>query len=229
VDYVYICREGNNEELRYSIRSVVKNTNCRNIWIIGHKPEWYSGNFFMVKDVGSKFSNIINCTKTIPLIDDISDDFIMMNDDFFFLKYIDSPTTYHGGRLKEKANSYSALGANGYTALLRRTYKDLVRQGIKNPIDYEVHLPMPMNKKLLAESVDKAYFPRSAYGNLNKVGGELITDVKTYPENSPLVSRSFNFKDKDARFVSTDDVSFQTVYDEVLRDMFPEPSQYEII
>jgi hypothetical protein len=30
-------------------------------------------------------------------------------------------------------------------------------------------------------------------------------------------------------FVSTEDGSFQEVYEEVLKDMFPEPSQYEVM
>jgi hypothetical protein len=227
MDYVYICRQGENEELRYSIRSVVKNTNYDNIWVVGYKPSWYVGNFVDFPDVATKFNNIINCTKAITDVGAISDDFVLMNDDFFFLKYRNSMPVYHGGLLKDKIDKYSILGARGYANLLRKTYKDLIRQGIKEPLDYDIHLPMPMNKQLLAQSIDKAYFPRSGYGNLNNVGGELITDVKAYRNKSLLASRSYDFTREDAEFVSTEDGSFDIVYDKILKGMFPEPSQYE--
>ena len=227
MDYVYICREGENEELRYSIRSVVKNTNYSNVWVVGYKPDWYVGDFVDYPNTATKFTNIINCTKIIPSIGAISEDFVLMNDDFFFLKYRNSMPVYHGGFLKDKIDKYSLLGARRYGNLLRKTYKDLVRQGIKEPLDYDIHVPMPMNKQLLAQSVDRAYFPRSGYGNLNNIGGQLITDVKAYSSKNILSSRSFDFSKEDAEFVSTEDGSFQEVCEAVLKDMFPDSSQYE--
>jgi hypothetical protein len=229
MDYVYICREGENEELRYSIRSVVKNTSYTNIWVVGYKPDWYVGDFVDYPDTATKFDNILNCTKVIPGIGAISDNFVLMNDDFFFLKYRNSMPVYHGGLLRDKIDKYSLLGARRYASLLRRTYKDLIRQGIKEPLDYDIHVPMPMNKQLLAQSIDRAYFPRSGYGNLNNIGGQLITDVKAYSSKSILSSRSFDFSKEDAEFVSTEDGSFQEVYEAVLKDMFPKPSQYEVM
>ena len=229
MDYVYICRKGENEELRYSIRSVVKNTNYSNIWVVGHKPSWYVGNFVEVLDVKTKFNNILNCTKAITDVGAISDDFVLMNDDFFFLKYRNSMPVFHGGLLKDKIDKYSVLGARKYAELLRKTYKDLLRQGIKDPLDYDLHVPMPMNKQLLAKSIDKAYFPRSGYGNLNNIGGQLITDVKTYGSKSILSPRSFDFTKEDAEFLSTEDGSFKVVYESVLKEMFPEKSRFEKI
>jgi hypothetical protein len=227
MDYVYICREGENEELKYSIRSVVKNTNYSNIWVVGHKPSWYVGNFVEVLDVKTKFGNILNCTKAITDVGAISDDFVLMNDDFFFLKYRNSMPVFHGGLLKDKIDNYSVLGARKYAELLRKTYKDLLRQGIKDPLDYDLHVPMPMNKQLLSKSIDKAYFPRSGYGNLNNIGGQLITDVKTYGSKSILSSRSFDFNKESAEFISTEDGSFNIVYESILKDMFSERSRFE--
>lgn len=229
MDYVYICREGENEELRYSIRSVVANTNYNRIWVIGYKPEWYRGNFVDFPDTATKFDNIINCTKAITNVGAISEDFILMNDDFFFLRYIESMPTYHGGLLRDKIDKYIELGSRRYATLLSRTYNNLIRQGIKEPLDYDIHLPMPMNKQKLKESIKKAYFPRSGYGNIHNVGGVHIEDVKTYSNKSSLRSKSYDFKNGMMPFVSTEDGSFQEVYELVLKDMFPEPSQYEIM
>jgi hypothetical protein len=227
VDLVYTCRSGDNEELRYSIRSAVKNFKHDNIWVVGYKPDWFVGNFVSVPDIGQKFDNIVNCIKEISQIEQISDDFILMNDDFFFLQPMDYLETYHGGSLLKKTNEYLSMGARKYGTLLNRTHRSLLRLGIKDPLDYDIHVPMPMNKEKLRLSLNKAYFPRSAYGNVNNVGGKLITDVKTYGRRSSMASRSYNFSKGNMPFISTEDSSFQDVYETILRDMFPTPTKYE--
>lgn len=227
MDLVYICRQGDNEELRYSIRSAVKNFTHHDIWVIGYKPDWYSGNFVSVPDEKAKFDNIINCTSAISDIGAISDDFILMNDDFFFLKPIGTMPTYHGGLLEDKIKRYNDMGATRYATLLNKTYLKLIRRGIKDPLDYDIHVPMPMNKQKLKESIKKAYLPRSGYGNIHNVGGTQIKDVKTYPLKSRLSSNSYDFSSGDMPFVSTEDGSFEEVYNTVLKNMFTVPSKYE--
>lgn len=229
MDYVYICRPGKNEELRYSIRSVVKYASHNKIWVVGDKPDWYHGNFVEVPDTSTKFENIKACTAVIPEIGGISDDFVLMNDDFFLLTHVGKMPVYHGGPLADKLDKYIELGARQYAALLSRTYKNLIRQGIEVPLDYDLHVPMPMNKEKLKESIDKAYFPRSGYGNIHNMGGKLITDVKTYTDGSLLSERSYDFTSPEVPFISTEDGSFEKVYNNLLKDLFSEPSQYEII
>jgi hypothetical protein len=227
MDLVYICRQGDNEELRYSIRSAEENFNFTNIWVIGSKPDWYLGDFVNFPDKKNKFDNIANCINIIPDIGAISDNFVLMNDDFFFLKKVGLMPIYHGGLLRDKIDQYNELGSRRYAALLERTYKNLVRQGITKPLDYDLHLPMPMNKEKLKQSRKKAYFPRSGYGNIHNIGGTLIEDVKTYSSKNPLASRSYNAYDSDAAFVSTEDDSFNNVYELILKDRFTKASAVE--
>jgi hypothetical protein len=229
MDLVYICRKGDNEELRYSIRSAQENFVYDNIWVIGGKPDWYRGDYVNVPDQKNKFDSIINCTKIIPDIGAISDDFVLMNDDFFFLKKLGKMPVYHGGLLRDKIDQYTELGARRYATFLEKTYKGLVRNGIKNPLDYDLHVPMPMNKLKLKESVKKAYFPRSGYGNIHDIGGELITDVKTYSTRNKLTSRSYDFSLEDSAFISTEDDSFSYVYESILKDRFTKPSIQESV
>jgi hypothetical protein len=230
MDLVYICRVGENEELRYSIRSAVKNLPHDKIWVVGGKPDWYTGNFINVpNNTLNKFENILECMRIITNIEEISDDFILMNDDFFFIKAIDKMPVYHGGFLKDKIDRYVELRAGKYASLLVKTYKDLIRQGIKNPLDYDIHVPMPMNKQKLKESLTKAYFPRSGYGNIHNIGGTLIKDVKAYFVRSPLYSNTYDYKQNDISFVSTEDSSFDYVYKAILKEMFLSSSPYEAI
>jgi hypothetical protein len=227
VDFIYICRSGNNEELRYSIRSVVKHFKDANIWLIGHKPDWYTGNFKSVQDVGGKFNNINNCIKQICSIDQIDNNFVLMNDDFFFLKPMDEIKIYHSGLLMDKINNIILeVGQNSYTRLLLKTHKQLNKLGIAKPLDFDIHTPMPMQKDLLFKTIDQAYFPRSAYGNLAKVKSEKISsDVKVYTKNR----QSYDYLSGDLPFVSTLDESFEQVYNDILKEMLPDPSQYEMI
>ena len=53
--FVYICKDGENEELRYSIRSVLKNTKDAVIWVVGGKPNWYIGNYIKVIQDQNKY------------------------------------------------------------------------------------------------------------------------------------------------------------------------------
>ncbi len=49
-DVVYVVRPGDkNEELRYSIRSVIANLPHRKVWIAGYKPTWLSDDLGYIK------------------------------------------------------------------------------------------------------------------------------------------------------------------------------------
>ena len=230
MDIVYICRNGENEELRYSIRSVVANLPHSNIWLVGGKPDWYTGNFIPYQNkAASKFENIR--LAHYPIIDcaEISDNFILMNDDFFILQPMESLEVVHGGLLEDKVAEYASLSpASAYTRLLRNTHTELLRKGIRQPIDYDIHVPMPMDKKGLATVLKSRNLPRSLYGNTVNLGGTKIKDVKTYSPREALYSRNHNFKDSDLPFVSSQDSSFEILKRDLLEEMFPDPSIYEV-
>lgn len=223
MDYVYTCRSGKNEELRYSLRTIEKNMPEGNVWVVGYRPDWYIGNFIKVEDIGNKFDNIINCIKIISKNSDISENFVFMNDDFFALNTIPSIKNFNGGLLIDKIERYKELRMSSkYIRLLELTYKQLKNFGIKNPIDYEIHVPMTMNKILLANSMAHAFFPRSAYGNIAKIGGEKINDVKIYGKEK--IKNNDIFK-KD--FISTEDNSFIYLKTALLEKTFTTPSRFE--
>jgi hypothetical protein len=224
MDCVYICRPGDNEELRYSIRSVVKNLPHDKLWLVGYKPSWYVGNFISVPNTTTKFENIRLAIKAAAEHNEISDDFILMNDDFFVIKPANPDVVLHGGLLTDKISRYrSMLGSGRYITLLENTHKFLIKSGIKNPIDYDIHTPMVFNKSNLLQIINRRHFPRSLYGNMFNVGGNLTKDVKVYPDNS-LLKYEIN---SDSPYISTQDDSFEDLYSNVLKDMFASPSNYE--
>lgn len=229
MDYVYICRKGENEELRYSIRSVVKNFPEGNIWVVGNKPNWYKGNFIPVDDIGGKFTNITNATKAIANSPDISEDFVLMNDDFFVIKPVSNIPILYSGTLSDKIKAYGELDPGSrYLDILIKTYKYLRRKGIREPMDYDIHVPMIMNKNKLKTIVSKTDAPRSVYGNLFGIGGEKSTDVKVYTKFNRLYDRSYDMSEIESPFISCEDKSFPMVYRKILIWQFSDKTVYEI-
>jgi hypothetical protein len=222
-----VCRPGTNEELRYSIRSVLQNTPAEKIWVIGGKPNWYTGNFIEVLDGNNKFENIKKCMSAIANSEEISDDFVSMHDDFFIIKKIKSMPVYHGGFLQTKVDEYIKINPRSYYAnLLNKTLIYLQKMGYENPINYEIHVPMIMNKNNLSVALKKPYLERSMYGNIFNVGGTKRNDVKVY-EQEQLSRRSYDYLNNDSEFVSSNDASFNKLYKDLLKDLFPNPSKYE--
>jgi len=231
VDVVWVCRTGPNEELRYSIRSVAKNMPHENIVVVGGKPDWYMGRFIPV-DSGSstnKYENTKNNIRQIVASPDISNDFVLMNDDFYVLKPIDQLQYYHNGLLSNKIAEFTAYTSwSTYTNVLTRTMSVLNNLGIQDPLDYTLHVPMMFNKQKLAEVLPHPIASiRTLYGNIYKVGGRKMSDVKVHPKNHQYAPKSFDYLNEDSVFLSTADRTFERVKKNLLGPMFDEPSKYE--
>lgn len=228
MNFVYLCRTGDNEELRYSIRSVVKNTENPNIWVVGGKPSWYQGNYIKTDQRSDKYKNVIGSLKAIVRNNDIPEDFILMNDDFYIIKPIDRIQTYHGGMFDTKIDLFAKNAKNSYyTSILKNTSKRLKDAGIENPLDYALHVPMELNKEKLSTVIKPMVSIRTMYGNLFSVGGTQIDDVKFHRMATRGWAKNPNLDDLDIEYLSTSDNSFAEVYESVLKDMFSEPSAYE--
>jgi len=229
MNFVYICRGGKNNELRYSIRSVVHSFPGSNIWIVGGIPNWYKGDNLSIEQNSSKYKNAVENLNAIVKSKDIPEDFILMNDDFFILNKINTIPYYHEGLLSVKIERYKKLKMDAnYIGKLGSTYAKLERMGIKEPLSYETHTPMPMVKSKLAEIVQycPANFWRSLYGNIFKVGGKEIKDVKVYyRERFDEISN--DYKNSDIPFLSTDDESFLTIQKDLLENKFKNKTKYE--
>ena len=228
MDYVYITRGGDNEELRYSLRSIAKNAPEGRVWLVGGKPDWFAGGHIPVRDTGGKFKNIAACLLAAASSEEISEDFVLMNDDFFILENIANFLPLYGGTLASKIAAYTdLLGPTAYSGLLGRAMKHMQSKGVSDPLDYDIHVPLPINKTKFLEVVPRdTLAPRSVYGNLANIGGSEIVDVKTY-NNARYRSKSYTYDKDNSPFISTNDDSFAILYDNVLKEMFPEPSQYE--
>jgi len=130
--------------------------------------------------------------------------------------------------LSTKIDRYIQItGSSMYIKKLMLTRDKLFGCGIKDPLDYELHIPMLMKKEKLKHIISK--YPsclwRSMYGNVYNVGGSQIEDVKIYT-NKRHSARS-NEITEHSTFLSTEDQAFGLALDKVLSRMFNSPTKHE--
>jgi hypothetical protein len=229
MDLVYICRDGENEELRYSIRSAVKNLPHDKIWVVGGKPDWYTGNYIEVNQGRAKYTNARNSLKAICDSEEISESFILMNDDFYIINKVESVPYMYAGTLDDKIKQREDIfNGNTYTTLLRNTLGYLSRKKINVALDYELHVPMVMEKRKLSRVLKLSGLWRSVYGNVFNVGGVKIRDVKVYDKKDKFYINSYDINNLELDYLSSNDDSFETVKTLILEERFPFKTTYEV-
>lgn len=227
MDYVYICRSGENEELRYSIRSVIKNLPNGKIWVVGGKPDWYHGPHIPIPQMRNKYKNARNSLQAIANSEEISSTFVLMNDDFFITNKVDELKNYNGGTLIDKINRYDeVVPGSSYLAMLKQTYYALKKLKIEEPLDFELHIPMVMTKRGLKRALLHDCLWRSAYGNIYGIDSEYSTDVKVYISGMMKLN-SYDYINGTSPFLSTDDESFM-LFHAMLNRLFPDKSYLEL-
>lgn len=198
-DLVYILKPSEfNLDLRMSLRSVEKFCTFRNIWIIGYKPQWLKNvNFIPTIQTGTKWQNSNLNWKTACECPDISNDFILMNDDFIALRPIrnwEEELNVHIGSINEEADIWSKKKKPSRWQWGFVYAKDLLNKcHAKTDYNYEAHTPISINKEQYLKflqlkpireilQTNKVLHKRSLYKNLypNKDLGQphKIRDVK---------------------------------------------------
>lgn len=128
---------------------------------------------------------------------EITDDFIMFNDDFFVMQPTDAIEPTYRCSLDEHIRLLEAHRPSEYSRLLRDCRETLTGQ----PLSYELHVPFIFNKKKLLtmlNSFPEQHCTRTLYGNIYGIGGERSDDVKIF-----TIKPGFDYKS--SRFLSTDD------------------------
>jgi hypothetical protein len=194
LDVVYPLKvQPNNEELRYSLRSLV-NLPHRKVWFIGHKPRWTRRAQYVPNvQEGTKYDNARGNILAACREPGLTDDFVLMHDDFFIMRPIASVPVYHRGSLQEALDRWAIKGK--YWQKMKATLELLQAEGVANPLFYEMHTPCVFNKQRLLEIAERFpgtdYMIRTVYQNLNGGGGEEIPDVKLFKIGETIPDREF--------------------------------------
>lgn len=226
-DIVYFLREGENPELIYSLRSVVKNFPYRKIWFYGGKPQNIDPDEYVpFNQWKNKWGNVQMMLKDACKNENITPNFYIFNDDFFIMKKITHfDNMYDGDLIRRIFRLEMKHGYNGseYIQKLRYLATELLRYdpyiSLKN---YAVHTPILVNKTKMLETLER--FPniimyRCLYGNVNNIGGIEYHDRKYHKSDCASL---------DYPYISTSDYSFKNLnVGKIIRDTFTEPTKYE--
>jgi hypothetical protein len=235
-DILYILGTGSkwyDNEIRYSVRSVEKHLEeYGRIFVCGAMPKFFDlrrYEYIEANDLGKhKLLNAIHKIRLACLKKDLSDDFILMNDDFIFLKKAKHIPNYNIGTLEERIKNHKTKSGYYYWAM-EETLEYLKSKGVKNPLSFEVHYPMMLNKEKFLDLIDEVYYSqkpilfRSVYGNLAPLRSTYREDVKIYDiEDWKKMGKP--------DLMSTDNrVCLEPELQSWFKDEFPKPSSIERI
>lgn len=233
MDILYtISKNYTGEELKYSLRSL-QNIPHDKVFFVGGCPKGYKNIIHIPNEqTGTKWENVPRNLIKACHDDRLSANFILMNDDFFILEPIKTPTkelNLYNGTLQGQYNKL--LERNGsqtnYMRGLDETKALIQKQGVADPLSYELHIPFIYNKKKFLklfnlEGIEKlnCLQTRSLYGNLYLSGGNSQGDVKVFMRNG-FVPRNTG------KFISCDDAGFYILH-HFLATKFPTKCDYEI-
>lgn len=205
LDIVYFVKDGffKNEELRYSLRSVAKNMPHRKVWIFGGAPVNILPDVrIKVKQEGkTKWDRVRAMFLLACDSKDLTDDFILFNDDFFIMKPTNKIEPVYRCGLDRHIEILEAFRPTEYSKLLKNCLGVLEKKGIKQPLSYELHTPFIFNKaklKKIMKDFPDYHCTRTLYGNIYGIGGKRMNDVKIFSDKP-------DFDYKVSQLLSTDD------------------------
>lgn len=220
MDAVYLVREGLNEELRYSLRSLVNVPHGR-VWIVGWKPGWVRAEHLPLRQGSDRYENTLAGVLTACTHPDITDSFQLWNDDFYALAPTEIPVWHLGPVEDDGARGASHPGGRGETFRLLRKW------GVDPVLDYAVHVPFIVDKAKMVDVLRKAaphgvraLHRRTLYGNHYQIGGVQVDDV--------AIGDMTQIPKPGQVWAATNDQSFtKGAAGKWIRNCFPDPSPYE--
>lgn len=227
MDIVYILGTGskwNNNEIRYSLRSL-SNLPHGKVFVVGELLPWFDNIIHIPASdpFTNKQQNALHKLSITAALRNLSNDFILMNDDFFILRKQSSIKPYYRRTLEEAMEQHQAKGSRYFEAI-QNTY-----EMYPNGLDYSLHIPFVFNKTKLRktikhlEGLDKPVLLRTVYGNMHKIGGEQMDDVKLCQKDWRRQRELPNLP-----FLSTDDqIVRKARFEKAMKRRFPAPSVYE--
>lgn len=227
-DVVYLVKNALfNDELKYSLRSVVENFEYNKVWFYGGRPLGLVPDEYIRCSQGenSKWANTTKMLFKVCRNEDITEDFWLFNDDFFIMKPFTLEHNVTNGTLEDRIKEIEgARGGNGsrYTANLKIAKQLLEEKGLPTK-NYAVHIPMLVNRRKALEAL--TMFPecpmfRSLYGNYVDEPTIERLDVK-----KRFITDEIS---EEEDLVSTEDKTFQIGQaGQFIRDRFRSSSRYE--
>lgn len=230
-DIVIPCRvQDYSPHLMYTLRSIEANFPHQRVWLVGHKPDWVSDavHFVPVKQGAVGYQNVLFNLLEVVSNDEVDSNFWYFNDDFYILKPVgDEPPVFHEGTLAERAKRLKGLSLGSYSSGALETYFMLLDAGFENPMNFDLHTPMPMDKLGIEDSIrliqkrGKDFWPhlRSVYGAMVGLEGKPGKDYKVTSAGGSIPAAAI--------YASSSPRSMRGTFGLQLKRLFPHPCKYE--
>lgn len=228
MDIVYVVKDSAyNDELKYSLRSVEKNFPHNRVWFYGGKPIGIHPDkqVAIVQKGKTKWDKVRSLIGMICENDEITEDFVLFNDDFFVLQPVVNLPSFCDGTLDNLANKIIEKNNGRPSPYTNKIIEAsiLLKKAKRTTHNFELHAPMIINREKMLKTRER--FPdapasRSLYGNYNKLKPRQLNDTKIVSlRGKPGLSKVF---------VSTEDRSFSDgEVGEYIRSLFPTKSRWE--
>jgi hypothetical protein len=213
----YIVRPGENDELKFSLRSIDRHFPGVPVFIVGDMPDWCRPDGYLP---GNRYdTKPLNVWDNLTLLTgwhELPDEIVVMNDDMYITAPIDHIPVLYRGTLQAHIRSLGARTDDWAQSLV--TTAELLGP---DALSYELHTPFPCNRHRMAETLDRdpGQVPpqwRTIYGNQWHKDAVRADDVKIKRFVTHLPSP----------FASTHDISFRFVRP-ALELTYTTPSRYE--
>lgn len=242
IDLVYKVgntSEGENyNELRYSIRSAVRHFKDLGIvYIIGTKPSWLEGiKHIELSDcyTSNKDANLINKLILTCCDSNLSDQFLNMSDDFFFLQDIDSQffkVPIHNNNIIDFKPDHTLTK---WERRLQRTIDVLKSKNLPTNC-YDIHVPQLIDKQLYPKIMfnydygfGEGYCGNTLYFNsINEQGKSIEEHTLQRFETKLLNVNDIENAVRNKLLLNYTVSSFNSVMQSFLQNKFNEKSCYE--
>jgi len=206
--FVWAVKHSHNEdeELRYSIRSVLKFHPDARIFVVGDLPKWYRGEHIHTIKKQGRYHDKWN---KLEIAMGAFDEFIQMDDDFYLLKPF-KVAHYYYGTIKEKAIPCKNSSTER-SKLIWNSYKMFPDEN-----NYMLHIPLPVCSKRF-KPTDRFVSFRQYYCSLESKYERIEhPDVKLRGKKEEIPNAPF--------FSSSENIIYLL---DKLKELYPNPSHCE--
>jgi len=222
-------------ELRYSLRSLEVQPWVRDVYCVGHCPDWFLGNHVECPDPYniSKDANIINKIMLMCSKKEISQKFVVNSDDQYFLEVID-PEILENPPLDppvRRGTYYGRGNGNSWHSRVVSTVDWCANNGYMDTI-YDSHRPYMVDKELYIDALSRVAW---GWGNgftthvyFNIIGAIPGRDSgKTERIKGPMMFKDIKKVCSGATFLNHNDSGLTPDMRKYLQEKFPTPSRWE--
>lgn len=234
IDVVYVLgneSKHNNNELKFSLRSLEKHcSGFNNIYLIGERPWWITGiKHYPHKDTQPKAISILNKIKYACKLQTLSDQFLFINDDHFFVKDLDiTEMEYQYNNSEREKILETREKTDGYRMLIENTNKVAINGNyfdIHKPIIYDKKKFLAMCKNYTFEKYSTGLLIKTMYCYFNKIKG---IESQDYIIREKLGESEIREKLKDADIFSIHDPAVNKDLINFFESNYPNESNYEL-